>query len=138
VFSLLAIVSTGTRFALFEPARRPFIALEVAWLPCLTLIILIAACGPVLILVIAPGAFVTLEMARRAAGAALIVAARRPPVAGGAGILAGAKIAAFRAGLVVSALIILSLVKSAHTRLEGTRARPLIAVRSSFSTAVIR
>jgi hypothetical protein len=138
VFSLLAIISTGTRFALLEPARTPFLALEVARLAFLAFIVIVAARGPVLILVITPGAFVALETARRPIITALIVTARGLPVVAITGIPTLAEIAAFLAWLVIPVLVILSLVKSAHTRLKGTRVRSVSAVRSMSTPAEIR
>jgi hypothetical protein len=84
-----------------------------------------------------PGVFVALEMARRAIIAAL-VAARWCPVAAITRILTLAEIVAFGAGLVIPALVVLPLVKSAHTRLEGTRARSLRAAGCMFAMAIIR
>ena len=116
---LLAIVPAWARLVSLRPALRAIIAVETARL---TIIAVKAARWPVVAVETALRAIIALEATRRPVIAASIVAARWWPVVGVASILARAGIAAFCPGLVVPALIILSLVKFAHTRLEGARA----------------
>lgn len=99
-----------------EIARLPVLVIEAARLAIITLEI---AWWPVVTVKIALSTIIALEAARRAVIAARIVAARWWPRIGIARIFAGAEIAAFWSGLVVPALLILALVKFAHTRLEG-------------------
>ena len=116
---LLAIVPAWARLVSLKPALRAVIALETTRL---AVIALKAAWWPVVAVETALRAIIALEATRRPVIAARIVAARWWPVVGVARILARAGIAAFWPGLVVPALIILSLVKFAHTRLKGARA----------------
>jgi hypothetical protein len=98
---------------ILKVAPRSFIVLKTAWL---AIIVPETARRPALTVEAALRPFIALEIA------ATLVSARWWPVVRGARIFAAAKIRAFRSGLVASALIVVSLVKSAHTRLEGARA----------------
>lgn len=126
---LLAIIPAWVRFVslrsalraiiVVETARLTIIAVKAAWLAVIALKI---ARWPVVAVETALRAIIALEAARCAVIAARIVVARWWPVVGVARILTRAGIVAFGSGLVVPALIILPLVKFAHTRLEGARA----------------
>jgi hypothetical protein len=113
---LLAIVPAWARLVSLGSVLRAIIAVETARL---TIIAVKAARWPVVAVETALRAIIALETARRTVIAARIVVARWWPVVGVARILTRAGIVAFWSGLVVPALIILPLVKFAHTRLEG-------------------
>jgi hypothetical protein len=111
--SLFAIVSTRARLATLKGAPGSFVALIPAWL---AIIVLEAARWPALTIEAALRPIIALEVA------AALITARWWPVAGVVRVCAAAIFAAFRPGLVVPALMVVSLLKRAPTRLEGARA----------------